>query len=314
MHTFAFLVVRILLIGILCFIQGIAAQNLDSTRDGVGRGRTGIFFKRYMDMRNAGASRRYHREEREAERLTFPFESDGYQLVFRDDFDSLNLKTWQRGQPWGRFHVQQPHQYYGDSEMYTNKGILYLENRYAPATFKEGDSTYDIPYGTGLLNSYHSHNFRFGYFAIRCKNPRGAATWPAFWLTGKYNWPPEIDIFEMYGKCDGKNVHEQTMTLHFGKIETHTKTSLTKSVRLTEDTDTQFHIYSCLWQPDEISFFTDGIPIITMKLNRWMRQFYQEPMYMVVNNAVDHRYLQCIDRRKLPCSLQVDWIQVYQQK
>jgi hypothetical protein len=46
-------------------------------------------------------------------------------------------------------------------------------------------------------------------------------------------------------------------------------------------------------------------------MNKWMRQFYQEPMYLVVNNAVDHRYLQHIDNSRLPVALEVDWIRVY---
>jgi beta-glucanase (GH16 family) len=71
--------------------------------------------------------------------------------------------------------------------------------------------------------------FKYGYFAIRSKNPTGPATWPAFWLTGQKNWPPEIDIFEMYGKSNGEKIHRQTMTVHMGKTETRTKRMVVKS-------------------------------------------------------------------------------------
>jgi len=66
-----------------------------------------------------------------------------------------------------------------------------------------------------------------------------------------------------------------------------------------------------LWLPGKIQFFTDGVMVRTMRMNKWMNQFYNEPMYLVVNNAVDHRYLECIDNSKLPVSLEVDWIKVY---
>lgn len=296
----------------LIFVPVAGAQGIDSTRDGIHRARAGLMFKRSLDLRNLGSKRRYKHEEKSTERLAFPFDSEGYRLVFQDNFDSLDRNIWGIGQPWGQFHVQFPHQYYGDTEVFVQNGVLHLQNRLAPRKFRHGDSTYLIPYGTGLINTWHSKTFTYGYFAIRSKNPPGPATWPAFWLTGKYNWPPEIDIFEMYGRCYGSSIHEQTMTLHFGKIENRTKTLWEKRMQLPEDTDSVFHIYSCLWEPGVITFFTDGVMIKKFHLSRWMEQFYKEPMYVILNNAVDHRYLQCLKPEHLPCDLEVDWIRIYQ--
>lgn len=296
------------LLAIVACTGGAFAQNLDSTKRGLGRGKMGIFFKRHFN-----GTKSYQRAEKETERLTFPFEDNNYRLVFYDNFDSLDRNKWGIGQPWGRFHGQQPHQYYGDSVVFTRGGRLHLLNTYQPQRFQYNADTLNIPYATGMVNTYNSKTFTYGYFAVRSKNPKGSATWPAFWLTGVHNWPPEIDIFEMYGKCDKGSIHTQTMSVHFGKIETNTKAMLMKSVRLTEDTDTAFHIYSCLWEPCQISFYTDGVLLATVKLNRYMRQFYREPMAMLLNNAVDHRYLDCLDNTMLPVDFQVDWVQVYQQ-
>ncbi|MBS3915109.1 MAG: glycoside hydrolase family 16 protein [Bacteroidetes bacterium] len=304
----------ILLIFICTIWYSAGAQSADSTLKRKQRGKAGIFFKKHLSIRNSGSERRYRREEKSTEKLAFPFDSEGYHLVFEDPFDSLNSNIWGIGQPWGRFHAQFPHQYYGDSEVFVKNGMLHLQNRYAPKTFRHADSNLLIPYGTGLVQTFYSKNFTYGYFSIRSKNPSGPATWPAFWLTGRYNWPPEIDIFEMYGKCDGKNVHEQTMTLHYGKIENRTKSLLSKSVQLPSNTDTSFHIYSCLWEPGRIIFFTDGVLLKEIRLNAWMEQFFKEPMYILLNNAVDHRYLQCLKPEMLPCDFEVDWIRVYQKK
>lgn len=284
---------------------------LDSTRNGYARGKAGLMLKRSLDMANTPGSGHYHQSEKNTEKLQLPEEAQDFTPVFADEFDSLNINIWQVGQPWGRYHGQQPHQYYGDSAVFVKNGVLYLLNRYAPQKFPSGDTGITIPYGTGLINTANSRTFQFGFFAIRSKNPSGPATWPAFWLTGKNNWPPEIDIYEMYGKSTGKTIHRQTMTLHFGKIETRTKTHLMKAVNLSPDTDSAFHIYACLWTPDRVVFYTDGVPVRSINMNKWMRQFYQEPMYLVVNNAVDHRYLQHIDNSRLPVSLEVDWIRVY---
>jgi beta-glucanase (GH16 family) len=170
-----------------------------------------------------------------------------------------------------------------------------------------------IPYSVGVVNTFHSNNFTYGYFAVRSKNPSGPATWPAWWLTGKNNWPPEIDIFEMYGKSTGKDVNTQTMTIHTGKVETHTKQMMMKKIRVSEDTDSSFHIYSCLWTPKKIDFYTDGIKVKSIRLNRWMAQFLKEPMYLILNNALENTYIpQLIASGNKTSDFQVDWVQVYQ--
>ena len=303
--------VSLVIFFVVYFFQVCGQNKLDSTRTGFARGKAGLMLKRGWDLSNTPGSGHYRQADKNTQLLQLPEEAAGFIPVFADEFDSLNNYIWQVGQPWGRYHGQQPHQYYGDSEVFVKDGVLFLQNRYAPQKFPSGDTSITIPYGTGLINTSNSRTFQYGFFAIRSKNPSGPATWPAFWLTGKNNWPPEIDIYEMYGKSTGKTIHRQTMTLHFGKIETRTKTHLMKAVNLSPDTDTAFHIYACLWTPDRVVFYTDGVPVRSIRLNKWMRQFYKEPMYLVVNNAVDHRYLQYIDNSRLPVSLEVDWIRVY---
>jgi beta-glucanase (GH16 family) len=303
---------KLLAVAVFLIAFQLAGQNIDSTADGIGKAKASMFFKRNLDIRNLGSKGRYRKQEKSTVRLAFPFESENYKQVFEDNFDSLNREVWGVGQPWGRFHGQFPHQYYGDTEVFTQNGILHLQNRFAPHVFTQADTQLTIPYGTGLINTWGSKNFTFGYFAIRSKNPTGPATWPAFWLTGKNNWPPEIDIFEMYGGCNGDKIHDQTMTLHFGKIENQTKTLWVKKMPLPDNTDSEFHIYSCLWEPGKVSFYTDGVEIKQFHLNQWMDQFYKEPMFIILNNAVDHRYLDCIKNDKLPVDFEIDWIRIYQ--
>lgn len=304
--------VCLLLLFCLLGVLPIYGQSpLDSTRNGYARGKAGLMLKRSLDMANTPGSGHYRQSEKNMEKLQLPDGALEFTPIFADEFDSLNTVIWQIGQPWGRYHGQQPHQYYGDSEVFVKNGVLFLQNHYAPRKFPSGDTGITIPYGTGLINTANSRTFQYGFFAIRSKNPTGPATWPAFWLTGKNNWPPEIDIYEMYGKSTGKTIHRQTMTLHFGKIETRTKTHVMKAVNLGKDTDSAYHIYACLWTPDRVVFYTDGVPVRSIRMNKWMRQFYREPMYLVVNNAVDHRYLQYIDNSRLPVSLEVDWIRVF---
>lgn len=237
--------------------------------------------------------------------------------IFIDSFKSFQSNIWQIGQPWGNFHPQNHNQYYGDSSVHIARENLILDNLYQPRNFvvpkQNGADTVSIPMNVGLVNTFHSRNFRYGYFAIRSKNPTGPATWPAFWLTGKNNWPPEIDIFEMYGGKKGKRIHRQTMTLHVGKIESGTKKQVVRHFWLPRNTDTLFHIYACYWTPNRVEYYTDGIKVRSVRFNHWMKQFMQEYMYIVLNNQIEAKYLPELQKMGYPTShFEVDWIQVYQ--
>jgi beta-glucanase (GH16 family) len=291
-----------------------AQNNIDSTKKGYFRAQISLFCKNSFDFRNTFSRKKYNNATKNSDNLVLPESCKNYKRTFVDSFNILDQTKWSAGQPWGRYHPSFPHQYYGDSQIFVKDGILHLLNERKMYTFNKNKSdSITIPYGTGLINSFNQICFQYGYFAIRSKNPSGPGTWPAFWLTGKNNWPPEIDIFEMYGGKDGKKIHEQTMTIHVGKTETHTKRMILKAMNLPTNTDSVFHIYACHWEPKKITFYTDGVKIKTIKLSKWMRQFYKEPMYLIVNNALDHNYLKEISTAKMPQDFQVDWVQVYQQ-
>lgn len=345
------------------------APQIDSTRDGFGRAKMGMYFKKNWDIRNAIIALKAHCTQGNSQTLQLPKKIDHYQQVFNDSFNEWNADIWSKGQPWGRFHPDNAHQFYGDPQVFVADGKLHLLNEAKPypiiienqpkgdieriframretnliqqnliqvqrvnaagevidqnsvnhqiqqhiTQVDTGKLAVMIPYSVGVANTFHSKNFTYGYFAIRSKNPSGPATWPAWWLTGKNNWPPEIDIFEMYGGATGKGVHTQTMTIHTGKVETHTKQMLMKKIRLKADTDTAFHIYACLWTPKRIEFYTDNVRVKSVKLNKWMRQFYKEPMYLILNNALENKYLpNLVSSGNTTTDFQIDWVQVYQ--
>ena len=369
-----------LTIGVSGWAHSKTSSPIDSTKIGFGMAKFSMYFKKNWDFRSARYTHRFKHQTKNTTNTILPEEAREYQLVFEDNFDSLNTEIWSKGQPWGRFHPDNAHQFYGDPQVFVADGKLHLLNEPRPypiiienqpkgdaermfRAMKEtnliqkdmiqiqrvnaagnvvksvgdhevNDSSVStaqvqlnldgsesdtgklaimIPYSVGVVNTFHSKNFTYGYFAIRSKNPSGPATWPAWRLTGKNNWPPEIDIFEMYGKSTGDAVNTQTMTVHTGKVETHTKQMMMKKLRVSEDTDSAFHIYACLWTPKKIDFYTDGIKVKSIRFNRWMAQFYQEPMFLVLNNALENTYIpQLIESGNKTSDFQVDWVQVYQ--
>ncbi len=96
-------------------------------------------------------------------------------------------------------------------------GILHIEAGVIPVNKKaavadalrlvgQADSIPKVNYYTGMLNMHDTLGQAFGYYEIKAKIPKGKGHWPAFWLSpSTLGWPPEIDIFEAYGKGIAKS-------------------------------------------------------------------------------------------------------------
>ncbi len=126
----------------------------------------------------------------------------GFELVFDEEFDQLDVSAWG---PNTRWIANTPwNGNFGDSiftdprpafPFSVNNGILRIEAR------KDTRGKWR----SGLLASVDRDEKgflqQFGYFEIRAKLPEGKGLWPAFWLIGqgKSNHPAEIDVFEHYG-------------------------------------------------------------------------------------------------------------------
>jgi beta-glucanase (GH16 family) len=273
------------------------------------------FFKNKLSIKNSMLKMKYTFQKNKPRIVPVISDTAVWQLAFEDNFDSLNLQKWRRGQAWGEFHPEHPHQYYSSEMIETKDGLLHLRGQYQPKTFKSGDSSITIPFAIGLINSDISFQQKYGYFEIRSKNPKGPATWPAFWLTGANKWPPEIDIFEMYGRKSGKYVNNQYATIHYGKAGSPSRGFLSKKVNLPNNTDTLFHTYGCEWTPNYIKFFTDGRLVAFIKVGKRLRQWMDEPMVIILNNAFDEAYLKYLKPYEaVRNDFVVDWIRVYKRK
>jgi beta-glucanase (GH16 family) len=269
-----------------------------------------FFIKRHFNIRNAALHMAY-----ELNKNSIDFQiKKGYQLSFYDEFDSLDTKKWRLGQPWGEFHPDNLHQYYSSDQIQVRNGYLYLGGAYKPKKFKIQDSTFVIPYAVGLINSDISFQQKYGYFEIRSKNPSGPATWPAFWLTGATRWPPEIDIFEMYGKKNGNAVHNQVTTIHWGESNSRSRGFLARKINLPNNTDSLFHIYACEWTPSLIKFYTDGHLTGKMRVNKRLREWLNEEMVVIINNCFEAKYLKFLPENFTNNQFVVDWVRVYTKK
>ncbi len=270
-----------------------------------------FYFKNHLSLRNGIIKTNYAISKPETKLPDSSSLKPGWTLTFFDNFDTLDTHKWRKGQPWGEYHGAYLHQYYSNNEIQTKHGFLYLGGAYSPKTFVKTDTTFTIPYAVGLINSDVSFSQKYGYFEIRSMNPSGAATWPAFWLTGAHRWPPEIDIFEMYGKKGKGTIHNQYATIHFGKDGKRSRGFLSKKINLPNNTDSVFHIYACEWSPKFIKFYTDGKLVNYIRVNKRLRKWLDDEMVIILNNSFDQNYLKFLPSDFRFNQFIVDYIRVY---
>jgi beta-glucanase (GH16 family) len=170
---------------------------------------------------------------------------------------------------------------------------LYLKNIKEPYTYKASeDNVIEFPIQSGKI--LYNKPFHFGYFEIVCKIPRTGSAWPAFWLSGAESWPPEIDIFEFW---TSDKPDKQVISLHHGNDSQRRKTSVLgkqrdtvnrKLVGKSFDLD-DFNKFACHWQPNKIDFYTNDVLVYSYQPSAYIMQFFNQPMFLIVNNMVYNR-------------------------
>ncbi|MCC6722774.1 MAG: glycoside hydrolase family 16 protein [Bacteroidia bacterium] len=273
-----------------------------------------MFFQRYFHISNLSNTLHFafkNKIFKQYKNYNPSLKKKGWELTFSDNFDSINVQKWRLGQPWGYFHQNSLHEYYSTTQVNITNGFLYLTAVKEPKNFKVNDSTVSIPYAVGLINSDISFKQKYGYFEIRCKNPKGPATWASFWLTGSTRWPPEIDIFEMFGKKGGKSINRQVSSIHFGVSNTKSRGTLVRKIMLSQNTDSVFHVYACKWDKRSITFYTDGVKVRKQRINKRLRKYMEDEMVVIISNGLQAEYLKYLPDNFIKNEFIIDWVRVY---
>lgn len=226
-----------------------------------------------------------------------PEETPGWTLVFHDEFDRPELGSdWVTEYNWGRVNPPEL-QYYATDAFDFIGGVLRIKAEERP--------TESLPYTSGLISSFNSFKFTYGYVEARVKIPSGKGMWPAFWLLdASPTGIGEIDVMEIIGS----EPNVVNMSLHFpdaaGNSQSQTETY--KGPDYSKD----FHNFAVDWRPDVIIWYVDGIERCRITQN-----IPQNPMYVIANLAVGGKWPGAPDgSTKFPAYYDIDYIRVYQQK
>ena len=241
----------------------------------------------------------------------------GYKLVWSDEFDYEGLpdpKKWNYnagGHGWGN-----------------NEDQFYVAERPKNCYVKDGklkitaqkEKYENRNYTSGKLTTYNIASWKYGRFEIKAKLPKGLGTWPAIWMlpnsihTGE-NWPlcGEIDIMEHVGKNENM-VH---FSLH-SELYNHVKNTQVTYFKQFKDVCSMFHEYAIEWTEEYIEVFVDKITTV-----KWYKGEnnhitsnegwpFDKEFYLILNLAIGGNWGGKIDESIFPCSMEVEYVRVYQ--
>jgi beta-glucanase (GH16 family) len=137
----------------------------------------------------------------------------------------------------------------------TNEGISFGA-MVKPKYFPEIDTT--IPNASCSVRSKDS--WKYGIFVFSAKLNSGTYLWPALWLTGRYNWPPEIDLLEAYSDdtIDFSNNKNLFSTVHFKNNKGEHISNGSRTHRLANEVTKEFVNYVIWWEKDFIKLYYNG--------------------------------------------------------
>ena len=241
---------------------------------------------------------------------------DGYELVFSDEFNGteLDLSKWNTSYLWGdELVINSEEQHYVDITNKPDFGYnpfsldgeaLTISSIRTPDELK--DKAFNQPYLSGVITSYDSFKFTYGYVETRAKLPFGQGLWPAFWLLNAYyvDDKPEIDIMEFIGDNQDVVYH----TYHYYDPD-GTLRSTDSHPTVGTDFTNGYHTYGVEWLPGTLRFYVDGIlrhTVIDSKVS-------QQDMYIIANTALGGWWPGSPNASTpFPAEYKIDYIRAYQ--
>ncbi len=228
-----------------------------------------------------------------------------YQLVWSDEFNgtSVNTSNWvfeTGGGGWGNNELE----YYQAANATVSNGNLVITAKKQQVGSNQ--------YTSARMKTQGLQQFTFGRIEARIKLPIVQGLWPAFWMLGSniptVGWPKcgEIDIME----------HINKDSLEHGTIHWYNNGNASYGGQVST-TPSQYHVYDVEWTNTAITWHVDGVQFFTANIANGINGTgcFQNPFFIILNLAVGGNWPgNTIDDSKLPASMYVDYVRVYQLK
>ena len=226
-----------------------------------------------------------------------------YTQVWSDEFNgtAVNTANWKfetGGGGWGNNEKQ----YYQASNATVVNGELQITAR--------KQAVGGMPYTSARMITNGLKSFTYGKMEARIKVPLGQGLWPAFWMLGNnigsVGWPKcgEIDIMEQ--------VNADSRTYGTAHWDSNGHAQYGQNIGMSANA---YHVFSVEWTPTAIKWFMDGTLYNTMDITNGVggTDEFQRPFFLLLNLAVAGDWPgQTVDESKLPATMFVDYVRVYQ--
>jgi beta-glucanase (GH16 family) len=190
----------------------------------------------------------------------------------------LNTSVWGTCYPWQspsgctNYGNANEYEWYVPTQDQVYGGALHLVPQRTPTPGLASNGTpKEYQYRSGMVTTYPSFNFTYGYVQVVARIPYGSGLWPALWmLPTNLQWPPEIDIIEHYGDSLVSWQH-----LHSPYYPTQ------MAFEPTPNLSNGWHTFGLYWSPQSVIWFIDG-----QRVYDDTHAVPKQAMYLIANLAV----------------------------
>lgn len=207
-----------------------------------------------------------------------------YSLKFYENFWDKQLNNWvMAGSWWGqKYHPNLLWQWYDDSQIQIVRNGVQFSAAYKPFYFEEIDKI--IPMAIGIIRTKKA--WKYGIFSFTVKLPSGSQLWPALWLSGATNWPPEIDLLEGYSDNTvnyHNNIKLQSCIHIKGNDAEHINCGA-RSHRIPNDSTSEFIKYIIWWEKDFLKLYYNGYLVRHITDNKILDKLDEE-MHLIIGTG-----------------------------
>ncbi|HAN19829.1 MAG: hypothetical protein A2X13_12670 [Bacteroidetes bacterium GWC2_33_15] len=245
---------------------------------------------------------------------SYPFsEIENWELTFDDDFNDKNLDQdkWLTGYYYGKTLLNDNYVQANEKQFFTDKNleikdsILRITTKFEKVKGKAWNPSMgfypkEFDFTSGLINSGQSFRQKQGLFKAKIKVNHSYPVHHAFWMLGE-KITPEIDIF----KYDKKSKKKLSIASYWGNPSNDKEIKKERSSISGPDFSSDYYIYSLEWTPEKLIWKINDIPVFVQT-----EGLPDEPMYLLLSSGIAVDGVQA----NLPCTMEVDWIRVYQKK
>lgn len=262
---------------------------------------------------------------------------DGWKLIWNDEFNGSSLDTTKWSYQIGNGKTDSGNEGWGNNELeyYTDKpDNVYVSDGKLNITAKKETVT-DSAEGTfnttsGRIRTLSKDgtlfSFKYGRVDFCAKLPDGAGIWPALWMLpsdpsiyGVWAASGEIDVMEARGRI----TDSVCGTIHYGGTwPANTSVSGDYYFPEGETFDSDFHVYSLVWEQDKLKWYVDGKCFYVLSNDNWYSSAapnnpyapFDQEFYILMNVAAGGWFDSGIvpDDSAYPATMEVEYVRVYQ--